>query len=912
VRHDEAVVGALIARRLQCERVVDPLGVANPHPAFSWVPDASRQAETQTAYRVLVASDREFLLEGRGDLWDSGRVVSPDVSGVRYEGRPLTSRERAWWSVQLWDRAGVAGSPSASASFEMGLLRADDWRATWIGGNAQDQSAAPYLRSEFSVSGEVRFARAYVSALGYYELRINGARVGDRLLDPVLTTHERDFELRDPDGGRRPARIRSSRVSYSVFDVTEQIGTGTNAVGVILGDGWYASGSRRPQGLVQLEIELVDGDRVIVLSDDTWRASTGAIVRNSPVDGEHHDSRREPTGWDLAGFDDTEWEHAALHTAPNASMVSTVIEPVRLIQTIPPSRTCVSRDGIQVLDFGQHISGWARVRVSGPSGSRVTLRFAGDVDDAGEIDDVANTAVWMPARQTDTYVLDGSASATWEPRFTLHGFQYVEISCVDGATLEHIEACVVHTDIAEASTFECSDELLNRIDSNVRWTFRASFQGYPQDAADRGERIGWLGETGWLIQDLLFTFEGYAFWAKWLDDIRDTQLEDGRVSIVAPHHLVFAHDWPDWTATYPLVLWQLYSFSGDREILGRHYDGIRELLAWYSAKADDGIVSAGLGDHMEPRPDGASDVVPTLTPIALTSTAWLFAVAEIVASTADVLGDRGGAEDARAIATVVRERFTDVFFDPTTSRFGTGSQTSMALPLWVGLVQPDHRLAVAEALVRDVRDRDDGHLWTGTMGTAALEHVLAEHGGADTMFDIATQTTFPSWGDQIRRGATTVWETWGTECIVPGELGGLAEPEVTLPGSKNMKLLAAVSSFLIRDVAGLGPAAAGWQRVRVRPALTHRLAHARSRISTPRGAAAISWQREGAHLIIELEVPATSIAEVRLPLVGFHSPDLQADADVVGLRRVGDELCFEVGGGLHHFVLAESGHSRGH
>jgi alpha-L-rhamnosidase len=901
-----AARGVLTAAELRCERVVDPLGVGEQNPVFSWVPVAAGGAETQTAYRVLVATDPSRLSEGTADLWDSGPVESDAVSGVAYGGPALSSRTRAWWSVQLWDRTGEAGPVSASASFEMGLLRADDWGATWIGGAVGE--AAPLLRTEFSIDGEVRSARAYVTGLGYYELRLNGAKVGDRVLDPPLTTYDHFPELRDPQGN--DVQVRSPRVIYTAFDVTDQVTAGANAVGVILGNGWYVGTpgagflhpwSDRARALVQLEVELTDGRRVVVVSDATWRTAAGPIVKNSPVDGEHYDARLEQAGWAEAGFDDSAWQSAEPIAAPAGALSSTTMEPVRVVETLAPVRTTAEREGLRVVDFGQHFSGWVRVRVSGPAGAEVTLRFAGDVDEAGELDTGANMLHVVPALQTDVVTLDGSGSLSWEPLFTLHGFQYVEVTYTDGVVLEQIEGRVVHSDIASVSTFSSSDELLNQIDRNVRWTFRSSFQGYPQDAADRGERAGWLGETGWIVEDYLYTFQGFAFWAKWLDDIRDSQLSNGRLPIVSPIQWSTPYgDWPDWTTTYPLLVWHLYYASGDRAILERHYEGIRELLDWYSSTAVDGVVSLGLGDHMEPGDDGLSDPFPQRTPVALTSTAWWFAITEITANVADVLGDTARAAELRAAAATIRDTFTATFFDPATARYGTGSQTSMALPLWLGLVPAEHRDAVAANLVADIIGRDGGHLGTGTMGTAALERVLTEVGAADVMYRIATQTDFPSWGNQIRQGATTVWETWGR-----GHLLTMNGKESLLRGSKNMKLLAEVSTFLIRDVAGLGPAAAGWQRIRVRPAVTNVMSHAESRVSTPRGVAAIAWRREGDRLEVDLEVPATSIAEVGLPVTGLREPVLRADGQALDVRRTGDEISVELGGGVYHLVLTD-------
>ncbi|HEX7134874.1 MAG TPA: alpha-L-rhamnosidase C-terminal domain-containing protein, partial [Iamia sp.] len=483
-----------------------------------------------------------------------------------------------------------------------------------------------------------------------------------------------------------------------------------------------------------------------------------------------------------------------------------------------------------------------------------------------------------------------------------------------GATVTEVEARVVHTDVGPGNSFSCADPLLNQIDQNVRWTYRASFQGYPQDAADRGERVGWLGDPGWIIEDYLYCFDTLAYWSKWLDDIRDTQLPDGSVPIVTPIHwrgktgwsvlpgFPYAK-WPDFSAaTYAVIAWNLYSYYGDRSILERHHDGLRAALAWTSSLDEQGIVGAGFGDHMEPLPDGSCSPLAELTPVALTSTAWYYATADVVARVAHVLGDAAGEEAARSRAEAIRATFNDTFFDAGTGRYADGSQTAQALPLWLGLVPDEHREAVGRNLVERI-ERDGGHLVTGTMGTPALEQVLADLGAPEVMLRIATWEDFPGWGFQVTQGATTIWETWG-------------HAATKYPSSsRNMKLLAAISKFLYKDVAGISPLAPGWRRMLVKPCLTQHLDHAEARLATPRGDAAIAWRRRGESLTVDVTVPATSTAEVVLPLpaaggvVEEGGTVLWADGRATprpGLRdllAVAGSLHLEAGGGTYRFTV---------
>jgi len=861
------------------------LGVDARQPTFEWVPASNGVGgAAQVACQVIVASSAENAARGEGDRWDSGRIEWSAVAGLVYDGAPLSSRERVWWSVRLWTDAATEPGPWAvPATFEMGLLDIDDWSAQWISG-APDQSS-PLLRAELHLPAPVRRARAYLCGLGYHELRINGAKVSDHVLDPPQTSYDDDPDLLDGEG--KPTKIHSPRVLYVIHDVTELLREGDNAVGVMLGHGWYSAEADKgegplprkpwgdqPRAIVQVEAVLEDGQVVTLASDTTrWSTTSGPISYNDFAHGECYDARAELPGWDEPGFDVANWSSAKSVTGPAGVLRVLPLEPSRVIETLPPVASSLAASGASLVDFGQHISGWTRISVEGPTGAEVSLRHAGELTADGELDDDANMGAWLPARQTDIYVLKGEGIETWEPRFTLHGFRHVEITASPGVTVNRVEARVVHSDLASIGTFDCSDELLNQIHANVRWSHRASFQGFPQDAAERDERVGWVGDPGWAIDDYQYTFDSRAFWAKWLDDLADAQLPDGRFPVICPIMWRGGIDmsppddyevpddldtmvywpygaWVDFSGTsHPAVAWALYESSGDREILTRHYPAMKRGVTFLHGLSDGLIISQGLGDHMEPQADGTSEVFAQRTPVELVSTAWFFRVVTIVAQAAEIVGDDEGAREHRTLADDIKAAFNARFLDPETGSYGTGSQTSRLLPLWFGLVPEEQRERAIDGLAEEIRERDNAHLWTGTMGTAALQRVLPAVGLADLMYEIATQTTYPGWGHQIAGGATTVWESWGGN-----------------PGfSRNMKLMASIATFLYQDVAGLAPAAPGWERIRIAPKLTATLTHATARVRTVRGEAAVAWRANEGELQISVTVPATSTAEVCLP-----------------------------------------------
>jgi alpha-L-rhamnosidase len=793
----------------------------------------------------------------------------------------------------------------------MGLLGPVDWRAVWIGAAAGVSS--PLIRRDFDLPAAPRRARAYVSGLGYHELHLNGAKVGDHVLSPITTTYDRDPEFLYSDE-------LHPRVLYVVHDVTDQVSEGPNAIGLMLGHGWYSAeadvgtppGHHKPYGdraraLAQLEIELVTGELIVVATDGTWRTSSGPMTYNDYYQGERYEARLEQPGWNLPGFDDMRWS-PAVELGPLAGVLrAQLMPPIQVVETRMPQAVSQPRPGTTIVDFGQNMSGWTRINVSGEAGTEVTIRHGARLTEDGDLDNSSSLATrWgdYEARQADTYVLKGGGPEIWEPRFTLHGFRCAEVTSTAPVSLDGVEARVVHANIEQSGDFECADPLLNRIHANVCWTFRASLQGFVQDAADRSERVGWLGDPGFIVEDVLYNFNLDQAHAKWLDDIADIQLANGNIAaVVAPLH------WrgvgglgpvPDWKATFVLIVWQHFQFYGDRSILECHYDGARRFVDLLVSQAERLILTTGIGDHMEPQPDGTCSVLPLRTPVALTSTAWFHACTRIVARIAAELGDDERARRYTVLADKIRDAFNATFWTDEMTGYGPGTQTALALPLWLDLVPADRREAVIDLLIGAIR-RTGGNLDTGIIGTAALEQVLADAGAADVMFDIATQTTYPSWGYQVEHGATTLWETWGDN-----------PPD----GSLNMKMFGGIEKFFYKDVAGISPAAPGWKEILVKPVLTHRLDHARASVRTPRGIVSIQWRWDGGRLLVDLEIPSTSRAEVWLPLGGstttvsegqqvvWHRGRGAPSASIGPVRHVGDALRLEIGGGSYAFAMS--------
>ena len=513
-----------------------------------------------------------------------------------------------------------------------------------------------------------------------------------RVLDPATTNYHND----------QPYEM-ASRVSYVTCDVTEYLEPGRNALGIQLGNGWY-SGVTPPEGrqpygdrpilLLQLNIALADGQRISVVTDPTWKTSGGPVLDNDICRGESYDARLEMPGWASAGYDDSAWQAVMLPEPPSGVLVSQIIPAAEVVKTLKPVKILKPAEGVYVYDFGQNMSGWARLRVRGPRCTKITLRHAPRVYEDGRLD----TRPHRGATQTDTYILGGQGLEQWEPRFTLHGFRYVEMTGFPGEpSAENLEARFVRSDLDLAGDFACSNRLINQIHHNALWTFLCSLQGIPQDAAERNERVAWLGDTGFVWEDYIYNIDMAAFTAKWLWDVRDTQRPTGELAVTAPKWRRSGRKgpryspYPCWISTYPLLTWYAYEYYEDTRVLKQHYDGLKKMVAYKARHAPGHIFTHGLGDHMEPQAGGVSSFRPKQTSPLLTSTAYYYYDVWLLARMAKVLGLHDDARHYFKLAEEIKEAFNEEFFDESAGHYGTGTQTANALPLSFGMI-PESRI----------------------------------------------------------------------------------------------------------------------------------------------------------------------------------------------------------------------------
>jgi alpha-L-rhamnosidase len=854
---------------LKCEYRVNPLGLDTPQPRLSWLLESRQRGQQQTACQVLVASTPDLLAKDKGDLWDSGKVASGESVQVAYGGQPLRSGRRVYWKVRSWDREGQPSGYSPAAWWEMGLLSPADWRATWITrkpaeplleGQMFEDHPAPLFRKGFLIEKKISRARVYVSGLGYYELRLNGQRVGDQVLDPGWTAY-------------------AKRVLYSTYDVTDQLKRGQNALGVMLGNGWFDPLPLRlwghinprdnltignPRVIAQLVVDFTDGTSQTIVTDESWRVSDGPILRNSVYLGEVYDARKEQPGWDRPGFDDSGWGQAINATESLGPLRAQSAPPIRITRTLKPVKLTEPKPGVWIFDLGQNFAGWARLRVQGPARTHVRLRYGELVYPDGTLNGMTAVCgqikqggpnyrydgIGMPktAWQMEEYILKGQGEEVYTPRFTFHGFRYVEVTGFPGKpTLDALEGLRLNSDVAPVGSFTCSNERLNRIQQMVLWTLLSNLFSVESDCPHR-EKFGYGGDIVAAGEMAMLNFDMAHFYGKAVDDLAEAVRPNGGFTETAPFVGISDEGLGEmsgpvgWGTAQPFLLWRLYQYYGDRRLIEENYELTKRWIALLQSRAKDGILDNGISDHESLAPK----------PRALTGTGFYYFNVKLLSNLARALGKETEAAEAEALAATIKTAFNRKFLQPGTGRYDAATQACQAFALYLGLVpaeEQEHALAV---LVRDIEDAHAGHLTTGIFGTKFMLHALADSGRAAVAFRVVNQSTFPGWGHMLENGATTLWEHWEFS-------------DNTF--SHNHPMFGSVSEWFYKVPAGINPApdAVGFDKIIIRPRPIGDLKWVKASYDSVHGKVVSDWSREAGKFKLRARVPVGATATVFLP-----------------------------------------------
>ncbi len=844
---------ALIIADLQFEQNREALGIGVARPRVSWRVETTQANWRQAAYE-MEACDQAGQLRGQ-----TGRVASDQSVLVPWPFTPLHARERLAVRVRVWDADGKASAWSSPAPVEAGLLSPDDWIAQFVTPAWEEDRTraqpAPFLRREFDVQPGISGARLYITALGVYEAQINGQVVGDQVLAPGWTSY--------------PARLL-----YQTFDVTSLLRPGRNVLGAILGDGWYrgrlgfGGGQRNCYGdqlalLAQLEISYADGRIEKIATDSGWRATTGPILASDLYDGETYDARLELTGWSEPGYSDQHWRGVRAIEYDLSALAAPPGPPVRRVETLAPVEIFSSPGGRTLVDFGQNLVGRLRLTVRGEAGQEITLRYA-EVLENGEL----GVRPLRTAQATDVYILRGGTEETWEPRFTYHGFRYVEITGrPDEPGLDDIRALVCHSDLERTGWFECSDPLLNRLHENIVWSMRGNFFSLPTDCPQRDERLGWTGDIQVFAPTASFLYQCAGFLTSWLADLAAEQGEDGMVPYVVPNILPASLPRDIGGATVPaaawgdaavLVPWTLYQRYGDIGILETQF---KSMCAWVDLIArrvgerclwDQGFQ---FGDWLDPAAPPEKPSAARTDP-AVVATAYFAHSASILSQIAQILGREAETAYYLDLAARVRQAFAAEYITPA-GRVLSDSATAYALALQFDLLTPQQRQHAGERLVALVRE-SGYHISTGFVGTPLICDALCSVGAYEVAFRLLNQRECPSWLYAVTMDATTIWERW--DSMLPD--GSLNPGEMT---SFNHYAFGAVADWMQRVIAGLAPAAPGYRRLAINPHPGGGLAHARATLRTPYGLAEAGWMLTGEKITLKVIVPPNTTASVTLP-----------------------------------------------
>lgn len=875
---------------MRCDYFENPLGIDNRNPKLSWIIKSTKKNQKQTAYQIQVASSPKLLINEKGDIWDTGKVKSDQSCQIIYQGKPLQSTKKYYWKVRIWDKKNHCSEWSTPAIWEMGLLEPEQWKAQWIGLNTE---AAPLFRKEINISQKLQKARVYISGLGFYELSINGRKIGDHVLDPGQTDYEQ-------------------RTFYVVYDVTQQLKQGKNAFGIMLGNGWYnqniVNSARygwgdavygEPRLLFQMQLTFDDGSEKTIISDDTWKASSGPVTSNNLYAGERYDARLEQPGWNTSGFNDSDWNKVNLAKTPGGKLECQNIPPIKKMDTIAPVNITNPKAGVYIYDMGQNFAGWAELSINAKKGTKIQLRFAESLDESGLLDPASTGVYATGVVQTDSYICKGNGTEIWEPRFTYHGFRYVEMTGFPGTpTKDNLKRIVVHSSLQEAGKFICSDERLNRLHQTALWTEKSNLHSIPTDCPHR-ERCGWLGDA-FLTSDMtMYNFDAATFWSKFLDDI-ETSRRGGIPDNIVPGRRSGGKN-PDWGAAYIQLTWNMFLYYGDKSVISKHYDGMTFFINHLQQTAKENIIYNGIGSLFSP-----NRITPQETPIAFTSTMLYYFCADVMSQMSKAIEKDSEAEKFALLATQIKNSFNNKFYNKEKKTYV--GQEKNVLALAFNLVPQEDKQAVANNLNKDIIENENYHVSTGIFGSRYIYEILAQFGFEETVKKILHSDTFPSYGYLFSRGATTFWENWG-------ELKFEDRPGINGDErSKNHPFQGGFDAWFYNGVAGIkpDPENPGFKHIIFHPQLTNILDSAKATYYSIHGPISSSWQNTGNEFKWFVSVPANTTATICIPA---DKQDLifKNGKPIKELKQLQNETHFcayELGAGEYSFKVKKNSYTK--
>lgn len=899
-------------KKLSCENLQDPLGIEALHPRLSWQLQSEARNIRQGAYRIIVSDDPKKLTANTGNIWDSKKINSDQSLWINYTGQALQPAKYYYWKVMVWDATGKASAWSEPAKWQMGLLQPANWsNAKWIGYDELEESKRivpgiespdgkqqykdlvtgkhilPLLRKKFSSSKPVSRATAFISGLGHYELYINGTKIGDHFIAPGWTNYNK-YTL------------------YNTFDVTKQLVKGDNAVGVMLGNGFYNIPNDRyrklitafgnPTTIVKLLLEHTDGTTSEIVSDGSWKTHPSPVTYTSIFGGENYDANLEQKDWSKSSFNDAAWKNAVIVKAPTTRIVAQHDYPVKIMKAIPVASITKLADSSYLYDFGQNASGIVKLRVKGKKGQTLRLYPAELVDKNKKANQKASGGPYY-----FSYTLKGDGVEEWQPRFTYYGFRYVEVinavpdtaSNKDLPAITDLQLLHTHNSSPRIGNFSNSLEHFNKTFNLIDWAIRSNLQSVVTDCPHR-EKLGWMEQTYLMGESIHYNYDVYGLYKKLVIDMMGDQTDVGLVPDITPEYVVFCcgfRDSPEWGSAGVILPWLIYKWYGDTTLMRQAWPMMKRYVDYLGSKAKDHILSHGLGDWYDLGPKFPG--VAQLTPLSLTATAIYYYDISLLGKMAALLNNQTEVDRLKKLGDSVKTAFNKKFFNPLTKVYSTGSQTAISMPLCVGLVDEQNRKEVFATLLRSI-DSSGKALTAGDIGFHFLVQALSEGEGSQLLYEMNARNDVPGYGFQLKKGATALTESWA------------ALEEV----SNNHLMLGHIMEWFYNGLSGIKQSqnSTGYKQIEIKPQPVDGINAANASFDSPYGLISSDWKKNGNELGITIVVPPNTTALVYLPASGSSviTESGKPVAEIRDIKSLGvkdGNMIMEVGSGKYRFAV---------
>jgi alpha-L-rhamnosidase len=893
---------------IKCDGLENPAGTGR-QPSFSWILKSPVRGQFQKAYQVIVSADEASIGRNKGDTWDSGKTASGKSAWIAYRGTALHPGTKYYWKVRAWDRNDIPSEWSSRGEFITGLFDRDDWSgAGWIGyeelpdsvllvpgvhgsgndlgGKALKRTTVPYFRKEFSLKGKIVSAYAFISGLGHYELYVNGEKTGDRFLSPGWTDYRKTC-------------------LYNVYDLTGKLKEGSNAIGAIVGNGFYNINRERyrklviaygaPKMIMKLEVRYSDGSTETIVSDESWTTAPSPVTYTSIYGGEDYDARLEQDGWDMPGFSDAGWQKVLMVKEPDGTLRPETDYPLKISGILKARNIYLKDDSIYTYDFGQNASGIIRIKVKGKKGQEVRF-IPGELLDDDSL--VTQRATGEP--YYFTYILKGETEEVWMPRFSYYGFRYTGLHGAVPAGYDNPGNLPVITDIAllhtrnaspENGSFRCSDDLFNSIYTLINWAVRSNLASVATDCPHR-EKLGWLEQTHLMGNSIKYAYDIHNLYSKVIDDMMEAQLDNGLVPDIAPEYVPFVggfRDSPEWGSACVILPWDMYEWYGDTAAVRKAYPMMKKYVNYLKGLSKDNILSHGLGDWYDLGPKFPGEA--QLTPKSVTATSIYFYDATLLARMASLLGKTEDAASFNSLAEDIRQSFNSKFLDPVTMVYSTGSQTAYAMPLFFGMADDSLKEKIAGNLVRSINNNNKA-LTAGDIGYRYLLRVLEQEGESQLIYEMNSKTDVPGYGYQLAKGATSLTESWAALKYV----------------SNNHMMLGHLMEWFYSGLAGIrqAPGSAGYDTILIKPSIVGNISWAEASCNTVHGDISASWEKKDGFLTIKVSIPPGCNALVVLPqedagLITEGSIPVKESGDVTVLNEENGETVCRIASGTYLF-----------